>query len=251
MRVLGPHRPPCCRRSSSRRLFFSQVVPSGLSQQLRSVRFFPGGELYAVTGIEGRCGLRCVSVEAEEELNASGKPKNTFTFKCHRVGAAGEKIYAVHGCDTHPTRADVFVTCGADGMFSLWDKEKRVRLREFSLCVALCFPGAVPLCSRDPTSLQLSRCRARAHHTGRLGRRRPPTGAGGGVRLGVRAAGRRRSAQGCHLPDQCRRARQAVAGARAVGLHADDCPHDVTGVNRGLYWHMPQHRDISRYSTVQ
>jgi len=117
-------------------------VPSGLSQQLRSVRFFPGGELYAVTGIEGRCGLRCVSVEAEEELNASGKPKNTFTFKCHRVGSSGDKIYAVHGCDTHPTRADVFATCGADGMFSLWEKEKRIRLREFSLCVA----HASPLC---------------------------------------------------------------------------------------------------------
>ena len=107
-----------------------QVTPSGLNQQLRSVRFFPGGSSYAVTGIEGRCGIRSVSTEDEEELNEAGKPKHVFTFRCHRLGAKGERIYAVHSVDTHPVLEDVFATCGGDGTLSVWHKTKRIRIRE-------------------------------------------------------------------------------------------------------------------------
>ena len=81
-----------------------------------------------MTAIEGRCGIRCVSADAEEELNAAGKPKHSFTFKCHRDG---DKIFSVHCAETHPGRADVFATCGGDGTVSIWEKNKRIRLREY------------------------------------------------------------------------------------------------------------------------
>ena len=86
-----------------------------------------------MTGIEGRCGIRCVSLDEENALNDAGKPKSVFTFKCHRRGDKGDKIFAVHSVQTHPDLSEVFATCGGDGLLSIWDKDKRIRIREFKM----------------------------------------------------------------------------------------------------------------------
>jgi mRNA export factor len=108
-----------------------QEAASPLIQQTRAVRLFTDAKTFALTGMEGRCGIRCVSEDEDNERmegDAAGKMRYSFTFKCHRNN---EKIYAVHGVDTHPDKPHVFVTGGGDGVFNLWEKDKRVRLREY------------------------------------------------------------------------------------------------------------------------
>lgn len=98
-------------------------------QQSRALRLFSNAKMFAVTGMEGRCGIRCVSEDEDtEKIKGGDKLRFSFTFKCHRNG---DKIYPVHAIDTHPDKADVFATVGGDGLLNIWEKGERVRLREF------------------------------------------------------------------------------------------------------------------------
>ena len=97
---------------------------------------------FGISSIEGRCAIRRLD-KAEDEAQdvVAGKPKYSFTFKCHRDEAETSPqkvIYAVNALDCYPvTQARpgygaVFATGGSDGVFTFWDKDKRQRLKEFS-----------------------------------------------------------------------------------------------------------------------
>ena len=65
----------------------------------------------------------------QEGAGQQAKSKYSFAFRCHRDGAM---IYPVNAIDTHPAAEHqaAFVTAGADGTFSIWDKDKRTRYKE-------------------------------------------------------------------------------------------------------------------------
>jgi mRNA export factor len=124
-------------------------MTSPLKFQTRAVRIFndlsPQGkpQSFGISSIEGRCAIRRLD-KAEDEAQdvVAGKPKYSFTFKCHRDEAETSPqkiIYAVNALDCYPvTQARpgygaVFATGGSDGVFTFWDKDKRQRLKEFSL----------------------------------------------------------------------------------------------------------------------
>lgn len=66
---------------------------------------------------------------SQEGTGTSAKSKFSFAFRCHRDGAL---IYPINAIDTHPDPAHgaAFVTGGGDGMYTIWDKDKRTRYRE-------------------------------------------------------------------------------------------------------------------------
>jgi WD40 repeat protein len=76
---------------------------------------------------------------SSEGTGPTAKQKYSFAFRCHRDGAM---IYAVNSIDVHPNAAHAasFVTAGADGSYSIWDKDKRTRYKEAKL-------GATPITS--------------------------------------------------------------------------------------------------------
>lgn len=63
------------------------VLPSPLKFQTRSVEAFPNASGYAVTSIEGRCGIKNIDFN-----NLKEKYNEDFNFKCHRK--SGKRNYA-------------------------------------------------------------------------------------------------------------------------------------------------------------
>jgi mRNA export factor len=123
-------------------------MQSPLKYQTRAVRIFNDlsaqgrPQSFGISSIEGRCAIRRLD-KGEDEMQdlVAGKPKFSFTFKCHRdeLDTSPQKvIYAVNALDTYPvTQARpgygaVFATGGSDGVYTFWDKDKRQRLKEFS-----------------------------------------------------------------------------------------------------------------------
>lgn len=90
-----------------------------LKMQTRSLAVFPDRGGYIVGSIEGRCGVTYFS-----------DTSSSFCFKCHRTT---DTINAVNAIDFHPEHG-TFATCGSDGNFVFWDKERRQRLKQFSSC---------------------------------------------------------------------------------------------------------------------
>uniref|UniRef100_A0A1B0GDN8 Uncharacterized protein n=1 Tax=Glossina morsitans morsitans TaxID=37546 RepID=A0A1B0GDN8_GLOMM len=98
---------------------------SPLKYQHRTISIFrdkkkaPTG--YALGSIKGRVGIQYVNPL---------KPKDNFTFQCHRSsGSAGfQDIYAVNDIAFHPIHGTL-VTVGSDGTFSFWGKDARTKLK--------------------------------------------------------------------------------------------------------------------------
>lgn len=89
-----------------------------LKLQKRCVRFFHDGRGVLVGSAEGRC-----SVVHVQESDARGD----FSYKCHR---SGHSVFAINALAMHPL--GTFATVGSDGSFHTWDKDNRVRLKQFS-----------------------------------------------------------------------------------------------------------------------
>ena len=100
------------------------VTETLLKLQLRSICLQPSRLGYAVTSIEGRC---CMVYFDDSN------PKNKrFTFKCHRVDDHGTiKVFPVNCTDFAPTQSTCLATGGSDGLISLWEVERRLKLRDF------------------------------------------------------------------------------------------------------------------------
>ncbi|CAI5442084.1 unnamed protein product [Caenorhabditis angaria] len=99
-----------------------QVRESPLKYQTRCVQFFPNGEAFVVSSIEGR-----VAVEYVDQSNDQVKRK--YAFKCHREKEADgtELIYPVHTIAFHPKHG-TFATGGSDGIVNIWDPFNRKRI---------------------------------------------------------------------------------------------------------------------------
>lgn len=100
-------------------------MASPLKFQTRIVKCFPDsghghGQGFGVASIEGRCSIR------HADQNRDVAP-TSFAFKCHRVGA---QINAVNSIAFHPRYRDAFATCGADGSYVFWDKNRRKLLHQ-------------------------------------------------------------------------------------------------------------------------
>lgn len=108
-----------------------RIQDSPLKFQTRNVRIFHDEKFFAVSSIEGRCAIRCVNEADDKAVDPTGKSKFSFAFKCHR----DEKyIYSVNSVDCSPVNKyySVFATCGSDGTFTFWDKDKRQRIKEYN-----------------------------------------------------------------------------------------------------------------------
>ncbi|KHJ84164.1 nucleoporin GLE2 family protein [Oesophagostomum dentatum] len=98
-----------------------QVRDSPLKYQTRAAAFFPTGDAFVVSSIEGRVAIEYVDPSPEEQ-------KKKYAFKCHRSKEDGvECIYPVNALAFHPLNG-TFATGGSDAMVNLWDPFNRKRL---------------------------------------------------------------------------------------------------------------------------
>nr|CDJ82626.1 WD40 repeat domain containing protein [Haemonchus contortus] len=89
--------------------------------QTRNVAFFPTGDAFVVSSIEGRVAIEYVNPSPEEQ-------KKKYAFKCHRSKEDGvECIYPVNALAFHPVNG-TFATGGSDAVVNLWDPFNRKRL---------------------------------------------------------------------------------------------------------------------------
>lgn len=97
-----------------------QTLQTKLKCQLRSIGLFRDLKGLAVGGIEGRCHI----------IHFSDLKDKTFQFKCHRISEAGTtKVFPVNVIDFN--QGHVFVTAGAEGGMTFWDKDYKVRTQAF------------------------------------------------------------------------------------------------------------------------
>jgi len=100
-------------------------MESSIKFPIRDVAAFhnPGFGAVIATA-EGRCSIQHI----DEKLKHNAKDAN-FTFKAHRDKS---KVYPVNRVTFNPTRT-CMATGGGEGVFSLWDKENRVRLGNYKV----------------------------------------------------------------------------------------------------------------------
>ena len=115
----------------------SQDYKSPLTYQTRSISIFADGAGFAIGCIEGRVALEYFANMGKNDGiggSQAGQPAN-FVFKCHRDkilsgnNSGASKIFSVNSIDFHPL--NTLATGGSDGVFSIWDKDARHRLRHF------------------------------------------------------------------------------------------------------------------------
>ena len=106
------------------------VTPSPLKFQTRSVEAFPNAAGYSVTSIEGRWGIKNIDFNNLKEKHAED-----FNFKCHRKTDPASNVYSVH-MTSFNAKFLTFMTCGGDGCYFIWDKDKRKRLKSTMGCDA-------------------------------------------------------------------------------------------------------------------
>ena len=99
-----------------------QVRDSPLKSPTRAVQFFPTGEAFVVSSIEGR-----VAVEYVEQTGEQVKRK--YAFKCHREKDSDgtELIHPVHAVAFHPKYGS-FATRGSYEIVNIWDPFNRKRI---------------------------------------------------------------------------------------------------------------------------
>ncbi|KAL0142505.1 WD40-repeat-containing domain protein [Mucor lusitanicus] len=97
-----------------------KTTASPLKHQMRKIRCFPEEDGFAISSIAGR-----VAIEYTEQIDE----EKSFTFKCHRNG---NHIYAVNDLDFHPSEQGTLLTAGSDGTISIWNKDKRQKLKAYS-----------------------------------------------------------------------------------------------------------------------
>ncbi|KAJ3447317.1 mRNA export factor [Anaeramoeba flamelloides] len=90
-------------------------IKSPLTRQIRATTLFKDRDGVFIGSIDGRC-----SVKYFEETSS----KKTFQFKCHREN---KNVYSLNQIAVNP-RSGSFVTCGGDGKFFFWCKEKKQKL---------------------------------------------------------------------------------------------------------------------------
>ncbi|CAI2330385.1 unnamed protein product [Caenorhabditis sp. 36 PRJEB53466] len=110
-----------------------QVRDSPLKYQTRAVQFFPSGEAFVVSSIEGRVAVEYVDQTSEQM-------KRKYAFKCHRDKAPDgtELIHPVHAVTFHP-KYGTFATGGADGIVNIWDpfnRKRIIQLHKFDTSIA-------------------------------------------------------------------------------------------------------------------
>ncbi|CAI4222625.1 unnamed protein product [Auanema sp. JU1783] len=99
-----------------------QVRESPLKYQTRALAFFPSGDAFVVSSIEGRVAVEYIDQAPEVQ-------KKKYAFKCHRVKEEDgtEFIYPVNAIAFHPVHG-TFATGGSDSMVNIWDPFNRKRL---------------------------------------------------------------------------------------------------------------------------
>lgn len=103
------------------------TMDSSLKLQIRALSIFPENNAYAgvaYSSIGGRC---VINYFLEEHR------KSNFSFRCHRQDQPGKGLYsyAVNAIDFH-TVYGTFVSGGGDGTFTIWDKENKSRVKNFT-----------------------------------------------------------------------------------------------------------------------
>jgi mRNA export factor len=100
-------------------------MKSPLKYQATAVSLCADGTRWAAGGIEGRC--------VTEVTNEEDKSFTKLSFKCHREASTKSltNVYTVNDVAYSPAHNDVLATAGSDGTFSIWDVDKRHRLRSF------------------------------------------------------------------------------------------------------------------------
>lgn len=103
-----------------------QNTTSPLKWQTKCIACYPSGESYAITSIEGRCGIQYI------DPNVS--PHSSFSFKCHRQPVTSPRsetlVYSVNSICVHPIYGTLS-TSGSDGSFHFWDTDSKHRLKAY------------------------------------------------------------------------------------------------------------------------
>ncbi|VDN30943.1 unnamed protein product [Gongylonema pulchrum] len=122
-----------------------QIRESPLKFQTRAVKFFPNGEAFVVSSIEGRVAVEYCDMSPEVQ-------KGKYAFKCHREkdSTGIELIYPVNCITFHPVH-NTFVTGGSDAIVNIWDPTNRKRI-----CQLHRFPTGIVSLSFNTTGTQLA-----------------------------------------------------------------------------------------------
>ena len=114
------------------------IFNSHLKFQTRKVAVFPDGKGFAEGSIEGRVAIKNIrDLNIPPQINnetgtTMGKDVDgvdDFAFRCHRTKGNPPLVYSVN--DIAFNRAyGTFCTIGSDGIYSIWDKQKKSRLHE-------------------------------------------------------------------------------------------------------------------------
>ena len=92
---------------------------SPLTHQIKSISGFPNNTGFAIGTMGGRVAMMHLD-KADMNLN--------FAFSCH---TDDEYVYPINDISFHPLY-DSFATCGADGRFCIWDRNRRQMMKSFA-----------------------------------------------------------------------------------------------------------------------
>lgn len=103
------------------------MIESPLKFATTAISCFGDGKGFAVGSIEGRCGI----VNLDFSKSDMGKGTD-FCFKCHREEHKVKKgegdVYQINGISFNKA-FNTFSTCGADGIYYLWNKDTKSKLK--------------------------------------------------------------------------------------------------------------------------
>lgn len=116
---------------------------SPLKHQTRVVTCFLDSTGFAMGGIEGRVSFQYASDQdvdryrysySSSQMNSQANISScrSYSFKCHRDKATNNitNVWTVNDISVHPIHG-TFSTCGSEGTFQFWDKERKCRLKDY------------------------------------------------------------------------------------------------------------------------
>jgi len=114
---------------------------SPLKHQSRVVTCFLDATGFALGGIEGRVSFQYASQQDDARyqkvLHYVIRLKliwlsKSYSFKCHRDKEVNNmtNVWTINDISVHPVHG-TFSTCGSEGSFQFWDKERKCRLKEY------------------------------------------------------------------------------------------------------------------------